>query len=118
MTAAGRHWRLLVHSRNGRVSHHVTPTPTHRTTPHTIDHVIHGAEFDELVAGHWLHIEELGASDPDGNPTTDGSSHWWMTVAGAVLEVDVNRDGHPTALTYHPPGTYDDPRPGVTYTGH
>lgn len=117
--AAGDRWRLLVHDAAG-VSHDVRPVPDERAqaareqlgaaAQWTAEHIIPG-RFDELVAGGWLHVEEMG------NDADDGSSTWWMSVAGIVLFVDVAADGSPTGLQFYAPGEYDDPVPGVTYSG-
>lgn len=82
---------------------------TPNTSEWSAEHVVPG-EFDELVAGFWLHVEE------QGNDATDGSSTWWMDVAGVTLLVDVDPDGRPTAVQFYGPGDYADPVPGVTYT--
>jgi hypothetical protein len=121
--SAGSSWRLLVHEQDpdkppgySRMAHDVVPVASAREHgEHSTEHVIPG-DFDELVVGSWLHVEEMGASGDDGEPVTDGSSRWWMSVAGAVLWVDVDAEGRPTALSYHPPGTADDVVAGVTYT--
>jgi hypothetical protein len=121
--SAGSSWRLLVHEQDpdqppgwSKMANHVVPVASGREHgQHSREHVIPG-DFDELVVGSWLHVEEMGTSDDDGEPVTDGSSRWWMSVAGAVLWVDVDPGGRPTGLAYHRPGEYDDPVPGVVYT--
>ena len=58
----------------------------------------------------------MGAgADDDGNDITDGSSTWWIQVAGATLWVDVDNTGKPTSLRYYPPGTYADAVEGCDY---
>ncbi len=108
---AGSRWRLLVHVPNG-VSHTVVPVASETPDPSewAAEHVVPG-EFDEVVAGSWLHVEEMG------NDADDGSSTWWMSIAGIVLFVDVAADGSPTGVQFYRPGEYDDPVPEVTYSG-
>ena len=55
-----------------------------------------------------------GVDDHD-NEITDGSSVWWMQVAGATLWVEVDPEGRPVSLRYYPPGTYAAAVPGCVY---
>ena len=118
MSEAGSSWRLLVHDPDPNqpghytTAHHVTPAPApNATSPWSAQHVIPGAVFDELVAGSWLHVEDMGPGvDDHDNEITDGSSVWWMQVAGATLWVEVDPEGRPVSLRYYPPGTYSRPR--------
>lgn len=125
---AGSRWRLLVHDQDPNkpghylTAHHVQPVEPPGCvldSEHSRAHVIPGAVFDELVAGSWLHVEDMGpvdgTLDDDLNPVSDGSSTWWMNIAGATLWVTVNPDGRPTNLTYYPPGSYDTAVDGCTY---
>jgi hypothetical protein len=114
---AGSRWRVLVHDQDsdhpGRylTAHHVQPDPAPDMPGEwSTYHVLPGTVFDELVAGSWLHVEEMGQAD--GDP---GASTWWLNVAGATLWVDVAADGRPTSLTFYAPGEYADPVPGCTY---
>lgn len=113
----GRRWRLLVHHWAGRpagqreggydISHHVSPdpafggrypdTPTSRTT------VLPGCEFDELVVGSWLHVEQM-----------DGGT-WWMNIGGVTVHVTADRDGRPRHVWVAGPDDYDAPVDGCTY---
>ena len=65
--------------------------------------VLPEAEFDELVVGRWLHIEQVSEST------------WWMNVAGVTLFVTADRDGRPQRVTLYPPDTYDDAVTGCEY---
>ena len=100
---AGSRWRLLVHVPNG-VSHTVVPvaSETPSTSEWAAEHVVPG-EFDELVVGSAIHIEQM----------TDET--WWMNVGGVTLHVDIDRDGRPTRVQVDGPGDYDDPVPGCAY---
>lgn len=110
----GAPWRLRVHEWRGRqpgrregdngIAHDVTSTPGarddsewHRT------HVLPPTEFDELVVGQWLHIEQMNARV------------WWMAIGGVVVHVTVDRDGRPRHVRVEGPGDYDDPVDGCTY---
>jgi hypothetical protein len=42
-----------------------------------------GAEFDELVIDHWLHIEQMS------------ERHWWMEIGGYRLDVSIDGNGKP-----------------------
>lgn len=55
-----------------------------------------GTEFDELVVGDWIHLEQM---------------------AGVVLWVRVDEDGRPRRVDVYGPGDYDDPVPRVEYGG-
>jgi hypothetical protein len=61
--------------------------------------------FDELVVDQWFHMEQMD------------SGLWWMSIAGVVVHVNVNRDGKATRVRVDAPGDYDAPVPGVTYEG-
>lgn len=67
------------------------------------EHDLAGTEFDELVVGHWLHVEQMG------------NGYWWMSVGGVTLHVRADRDGRPTHVMVHGPGDYDGPVPGCGY---
>jgi len=96
-TGGGR-WRILVHERLKRHS----PDEVAYGTAHSIGSsakmagkkrghvrpvILPGTEFDELVVGHWLHIEQ------------QCSTVWWMNVAGVNINVTVDRDGQPKYVT-------------------
>jgi hypothetical protein len=65
--------------------------------------VLAETEFDELVVGQWLHIEQMD------------SGFWWMNIGGVTVHVKADRDGKPRKVTVSSPWDYDEPREGVTY---
>lgn len=67
------------------------------------DHDLSGTEFDELVVGHWLHVEQMD------------TGFWWMNVGGVTVHVRADRDGRPTHVTVHGPGDYAEPVDGCAY---
>ena len=87
-------------------------TPTHSfsnrsvsaDTEHHRGHLFPNAEFDELVVGRWLHVEQM-----------DNSS-WWMNIGGVTLHVTADRDGRPVRVDVDGPGDYDEPREGCEYS--
>jgi hypothetical protein len=125
---AGSPWRILVHDYVGGdpcygKSHDVTNDPdaylgnlsaevrrlvdaNRRATEEAgLSETINlpGTEFDELVIGHWIHLEQMNASQ------------WWINVGHVVLWVTVDRDGRPREVQVYGPGAYDDPYPGCKY---
>lgn len=64
---------------------------------------MNSSEFDELVVGHWVHIERLDVGQ------------WWMSVGGVVLHVEADSDGQPRRVTVHMAGLWEDPVPGCEY---
>lgn len=113
----GSPWRLLAHRWAGRrpgereggydLSHHVTndaafggqvPDGEHSRT-----HVIDGTEFDELVVGSWLHVEQMD------------TRVWWINAGGVTVHVTADRDGRPTHVWVAGPDDYDERKPGCTY---
>lgn len=105
----GARWRLLVHEmyRGETVgSHYVEPNPDRRpddTTYRTHHELPSNTEFDELVVGRWLHIEQMDATT------------WWMNIGGVTVHVTADRDGRPKRVTVHGPLDYDAPVDGCTY---
>ncbi|MBE4790281.1 hypothetical protein [Streptomyces caniscabiei] len=113
----GGRWRLLVHEYLGRVpgqregaggpAHTVTPDPAFaRKNPDgdlSRTHLIAGTEFDELVVGSWLHVEQLD------------TSVWWANIGGVTVHVTADRDGRPKRVWVCGPEDYDAPRPGCAY---
>ena len=75
----------------------VPDTDTHRT------HVIEGTEFDELVVGGFLHVEQMDAGT------------WSINVGGVTVHVTADRDGRPKRVWVAGPDDYDMRRPGCTY---
>lgn len=65
--------------------------------------VLEGTEFDELVIGRWIHLEQTDAG------------RWWMSIGGVVINVTADRDGHPRQVDVYGPGDYDDRREGCRY---
>jgi len=55
-------------------------------------------EFDELVVGSWLHVEQMGTGS------------WWMDIGGLTVNVQVDRDGRPLRVSWEVDG-----RDGVAY---
>ena len=104
---AGARWRLLVHRvRPGRlaISDHaytIRSDGTEETKPYGSTEVIAGTEFDELVVGSWLHVEQMDVGV------------WWLNVGGVTLNIRADRDGRPQWVSVT--GPYDDGREGVTY---
>lgn len=117
---AGTPWRILVHEwlggRRGDeprygTAHHITSNrlfgrPTQGNDPDTETSKtieLPGTEFDELVIGRWIHLEQKD------------SGVWWMWVGGVVIWVRADRDGRPTSVSVYGPGAYDDPVDGCNY---
>lgn len=73
---------------------------------HSQVHEFPGTEFDELVVGHWAHIEQMD------------TGFWWMSIAGVVIHVSADRDGRPTRVTVRMPGEWEDGVPGCEYQLH
>lgn len=129
---AGSPWRLLVHDWLGTggatkygASHDVTNDPTFGGIPDRLlteparqalaesrtrakklgctETVLPNTEFDELVVGRWLHVEQMD------------TGFWWMDVGGVTLQVSVDREGRPKSVTVYGPNDYAEPVPGVEY---
>lgn len=60
-------------------------------------------EFDELAVGGFIHIEQMD------------TGLWWMSIAGVVIWVTVDRDGRPTQVSGCSPGVDSDPVEGCRY---
>lgn len=120
---AGSPWRILVHERGGgRKSYDVSNDPAaparqaetirqvneirpgmdpfEDTTSVT---VLEGTEFDELVIGRWIHLEQMD------------TRRWWINVGGVTINVRADRDGRPKRIDVFGPGDYADPEKGCTY---
>lgn len=112
MRLAGAVWRLLVHEWRG---------PGH-DTPYGMSHnvqsdrvrgrddsewskttVLPRTEFDELVVGQWLHVEQMD------------SGVWWMNVGGVTVWVKADRDGRPLRVDVYGPHDYAEPVDGCAY---
>jgi len=107
---AGAVWRLLVHRHQtdgprSDFSFHIQSDRVagHDDTEHSQTRVIERTEFDELIVGRWLHVEQMD------------TGRWWMAVGGVVLWVEADRDGRPTSVSVFGPGDYGDPVEGVAY---
>jgi hypothetical protein len=109
----GSPWRLLAHHYVGKqpdgtmydVSHHVSNTPRRISDgEHSRSHILEDTEFDELVVGSWIHIEQM---------TTTG---WWMNVGGVTINVSADRDGRPHKVDVYGPDDWDSAEPGVKYS--
>jgi len=59
------------------------------------------SEFDELVIGRWLHLEQMD------------TGLWWMSVAGVTVHVRADRDGNPLKVWIESPGALA--VPGCSY---
>lgn len=112
----GTRWRLLAHDKRGHaygLAHHVASGPhvgclpgcskEHTNTKHETRTILPGTEFDEIVVGHWLHVEQMDANS------------WWMNVGGVTLWVKTDRDGYPKAIQVYGPDDYDDAADGCKY---
>lgn len=109
---AGARWRLLVHEPKGR-SFDVTSDETAparraalrarlgKAAQEQDVTVLPNTEFDELVVGQAIHIEQMD------------SGRWWMSIGGVHLDITIDRDGRPTSV--HSEGAVD-PQPGCTYS--
>lgn len=96
---AGGRWRLLVHDRLERKSpegylyggaHSVGSSPELAGEDREGHHVtiLPDTEFDELVVGRGaIHVEQMSAGA------------YWLNVGGLVVNVQIDRDGKPLAVT-------------------
>lgn len=106
---AGGRWRVLAHERGGeQLSHHVGHDARYgggdgKDTEHSRHHVLPDTEFDELVVGRWLHVEQMDTGT------------WWMNVGGVTVWVTADRDGRPKDVQVYGPGDYDNRREGCAY---
>lgn len=62
------------------------PNPRHETLT-----VLPNTEFDELVVGSWLHVEQMDRG------------LWWVNVGGVTMTVKADRDGKPKRITVDGP---------------
>lgn len=65
--------------------------------------ILEGTEFDELVVGRWIHLEQMDAGK------------WWMNVGGVTIDITADRDGHPIRVLVQGPEDYAGPVDGCTY---
>lgn len=106
----GSPWRLLVHEYAGEspdgthydVAHNVSNDPE-QVRPDGEFNTAHllppTAEFDELVVGRWLHVEQMD------------EALWWLDIGGLVVHVVADDDGRPVSVWWD----LDNSRDGVTY---
>ena len=123
---AGSPWRILVHKRSPDPAQYRTydvsndpgkPAKRAETmralnairpdmpdVPDTAEcTVLEGTEFDELVIGEWIHLEQMD------------TGRWWCNFAGVTINVSVDRDGRPKRVDVYGPGDYAEPEKGCTY---
>lgn len=102
---AGSRWRILVH-RRGESPHSWDISSDHHApsrSEHLTSTVLDGAEFDELVAGRWLHIEQMD------------TGVWWLEVGGVTINIKADRDGRPKRIDVYGPGDHADAVEGCSY---
>lgn len=120
---AGSPWRILAHAYTGGRpkyghSYHVTNDPDFGRLPptdparkkadelhnaHSTTTVLDGTEFDELVIGRWIHLEQMN------------DRQWWMNIGGVTIWVTADRDGRPRKVTVFGPDDYAEPVDGCQY---
>lgn len=106
---AGARWRVRVHEWVGQNSetgctygtaYDMSSDPRDQGERAT---VLPGTEFDEVVVGSWLHLEQMD------------TGLWWANVGGVTVNVRADRDGRPTLVQVFGPGDYADPVEGCAY---
>ena len=90
---AGGMWRLLVHDRLARKAGGILYGTSRSIAssrklagedgPHMVTTVLENAEFDELVVGSAIHLEQMG----------EGA--WWLNLGGLIVNMQIDRDGRP-----------------------
>jgi hypothetical protein len=105
---AGGRWRLLVHDRLARKTGGILYDTSRSVAssrklagedgPHMVTTVLEDTEFDELVVGSAIHVEQLG----------EGA--YWLDIGGLVVNVQIDRDGRPRSVMAEL-----EPVDGVTY---
>lgn len=86
---AGSPWRVLAHGYGPDGETHSIEVPD--------------TEFDELVVGQWIHIEQMS------------NTTWWMCIGGVTVWVRVGRNGKPRSVSVFGPGVNDGPVEGCDY---
>jgi hypothetical protein len=66
--------------------------------------VLEGTEFDELVVGRWIHLEQMD------------TGRWWMNVGGVTVNITADRDGRPKVVDVYGPGDYGEAVEGCRYS--
>lgn len=119
---AGAHWRVLVHNMAAHgatgACHDIKSHPGEGNLPssvgnpetrrrideaaaqHRVQTVLPGTEFDEVVVGKFLHLEQM-----------DGG-RYWLNVGGVHVNIEADRDGRPTHVHVELV-----PEEGVAYSG-
>lgn len=105
---AGTPWRILVHRvvGGGRsdLAYDVASDKRTREDSDCYRHIeLPGTEFDELVVGKWIHIEQMD------------TGKWWMSIGGVVIWVRADRDGRPTSVDVYGPNAYAEAVEGCEY---
>jgi hypothetical protein len=110
---AGSRWRILVHEWRGAKhpgqplyghSYHVGSDPRQAEDgEHVTSTTLEGTEFDELVVGRWIHLEQFDAG------------RWYVSIGGVFINITADRDGRPKVIDVYGPGDYDDPVEGCRY---
>jgi hypothetical protein len=103
---SGSPWTLRVHTWDDDVqtpSHTVSNRAVPADSEHHRGHLFPQAEFDELVVGRWLHVEQMD------------NATWWMNVGGVTVHVNADREGRPRRVRVNGPLDYDEPREGCEY---
>lgn len=98
---AGGRWRLLVHGRD--VSHDVSAANPGQDSEYRQAHHLPRTEFDELVVGSWLHIEQMD------------TGFWTINIGGVHVHVWADRDGRPKEVMVHGPDDWTPAVKGVHY---
>jgi hypothetical protein len=103
---SGSPWTVRVHTWDGDVqtpSHTISNREVWADSEHHRGHLFPAAEFDELVVGRWLHVEQMD------------NATWWMNIGGVTVHVSADREGRPTWVRVSGPHDYDEPREGCAY---
>lgn len=65
--------------------------------------VLAGTEFDELVIGRWIHLEQMNTGQR------------WCNIGGVTVNISADRDGRPRRVSVYGPGDYAEPAEGCVY---
>lgn len=114
---AGARWRILVHDWLGKkgveqtgfpygTAHNIGSDPRSlgEAGEHSTVTALPNTEFDELVVGQWIHLEQMDAG------------RWWMNIGGVTVWVKADRDGRPLSVDVYGPNDYASPAPGCEYS--
>lgn len=87
---AGDTWRILAQGPDG---------------PHDLSSdQLPGTEFDELVVGQWIHLEQMDTNS------------WWMNIGGVTVWVRATRNGKAREVSVYGPNDYAEPVDGCKYS--